>query len=1164
MKLTTILIIAAFLQVSAATFAQQVTYKGNKVTLEQMIKEIRKQTGYNVLASANKINKIPARAVDFKAAPVTDVLQTFLADQPLTYVIDGQTIFIKDKEPKTTELQAPKPVPPVTITGRVTDSVGTPLIGATVAVKGGKATITNDKGEFSIAANIGDQITISFIGFRPFNYTLNREMPPLDIKLMPVTSGLKEVVVSTGYQQLPQERATGSFVQVDNQLLNRRVSTDILSKLEGIVPGLLVNRNVSTANNPNGIDISIQGYNTLYSNAQPLIVVDNFPYDGNIQNINPNDIESVTVLKDAAAASIWGAKSGNGVIVITTKRGRKNQNIQVEATANATIVNKPNLYYNPNFIKSPDFIGIEQNLFSQGYYDAKLSSSNHLPVSPVVQLLADQRSGKISAADANSQINALKNIDIRDDLTKYFYQKGIQQQYAVNLKGGGNANDYFFSMGYDNNRDVTVGNKNDRLTLNSNMNFYPVKNLTLSVGLNYVQTNAHTNSPVNNIYTGGNYSYNIYPYAQLVDGNGNALPIVRDYSQAWVTDPTAQAGLLNWQFKPYDEINLVDNLNRQIDNRLNFGAHYDIIPGLGADIKYQYEKAQTDQQQYYDPNSYYARNLINQYANLSASNKYPIPLGGIFRFGTTDLSSDNIRGILNFTHEWSKEHLLTAIAGAEVSNVTSSINSAATSYGYDKSSGVNQYVDFADTFILNPSQSFALIPNSQSFGKLTNRYVDYFANASYTLNEKYIFTTSARIDRSNLFGVSTNQQANPLYSLGLGWNIFKEDFYRVDWLSYLKLRGTYGYNGNIYKGAAGVLTTTQLSGSYFFNTPFAVITNPGNPQLRWEKVRDFNLGFDFASKNNIVTGSFDYYFKKGIDLFAQSPLAPSTGLSSFFGNTANTKGNGFDIVLNIHFVKTAKFNWLSNILISHVNDVVTQYDLKSDPNALLTNTASYINPVVGRPIFAIYSYKSGPLTHNTGDPQGYLNGQLSTDYANIIKNTSIESLAFNGSARPTTFGSFRNTFTYKEFSLSANVVYKLNYYFRRSSVNYSSLFQNWGGVNKDYYNRWQQPGDENKTFIPSIPTTAANLDPNRDTFFGYSDAVIDRGDHIRLQDLTLDYNWNTSHLFKKGIRNIHLYIYINNVGILWRANRDGLDPDTFGTSFPLPKTYSLGIKTNLY
>jgi len=1168
MKLTTILIIAAFLQVSAATYAQKVTYKSNKVTLEQMIKEIRKQTGYNVLASGNKIDKIPAKAVDFKDTPIQDVLQTFLAGQPLTFTLDGQTIVIKDKEQSNkTEKNLPPPSP-ITISGRVTDSLGTPLIGATIANKtSNKSTITDEKGEFSISGESGEKITVSFIGYNTYTITIANNTPFQAIVLHTSASKLNEVVVSTGYQQIAQERATGSFVQVDNQLLNRRVSTDVLSKLEGVVPGLLFNRNSNPANTASGVDISIQGYNTLFSDAQPLIVVDNFQYDGNIQNINPNDIESVTVLKDAAAASIWGAKSGNGVIVITTKRGRRNQNLQIDATANATILNKPNLFYNPNFISSPGFIAIEQNLFSQGYYDSALSSPNHLPVSPTVQILADQRSGKISAAEATSQINALKNIDIRNDLTKYFYQKGINQQYALNLKGGGNANDYFFSMGYDDGRDVMVGNKNNRLTLTSNVNFYPVKNLTVSAGFNYIQTNAHANSPINNIYTGGSYLHSIYPYAQLVDANGNALPIARDYSQVWVNDPTSQAGLLNWQFKPYDEIDLTDNYNRQIDNRLNFGLHYNILPGFGADVKYQYEKLQSNNQQYYDPNSYYARNLINQYTNLSGSPKYPIPVGGVYNWGDSYLSSNNIRGQLTFAHEWNSKHQINAIAGAEVNNAVTTSNIAATAYGYNNTNGTSQNVDFADYFVLNPSLNSAVIPNAQGFGKLTNRYIDYFSNASYIYDEKYIISASARIDRSNLFGVNVNQQANPLYSAGLAWNLSKESFYHVDLFPYLKLRATYGYNGNINRQATGVLTIQQLSGSYFYNTPFAVVSNPGNPELRWEKVRDINLGADFGSKNNIITGSFDYYFKKGIDLFAQSPLAPSTGLSSFFGNTANTQGRGLDIVLNIQPIKTSNFSWQTNFLLSHATNVVTKYNLKSSAALVLYNTAdpSTINPVVGRPVFSIYSYRSGPLTHDTGDPQGYIDGKLSTDYSNIIKNaSSVDSLYFNGSARPTTFGSFRNTWTYKQFSVSANVVYKLNYYFRRTSINYSALFQNWGGANKDYYNRWQQPGDENKTIVPSMPSSVTNLDPNRDTFYGYSQSLVDKGDHIRLQDITLDYNWKTAHILRKGFRNVHLFLYVNNIGILWRANHDGLDPDTYGSSLPLPRTYSLGIKTDLF
>ena len=322
-----------------------------------------------------------------------------------------------------------------------------------------------------------------------------------------------------------------------------------MSRLEGVVPGLLFNHN--TYNASNGMaDISIRGTSTINAQQQPLIVLDGFPYDGDVNNIDPNTVENISVLKDAAAASIWGVKSGNGVIVITTKHGSRNQKTLVSFNSNLTIGNKPDLYYNPNFLDANDFINAEEKLFSLGAYDNTLLNS-YAAVSPVVAILAKERAGELSEADANAQINALRNIDVRKDLEKYFYRHSADQQYDVSLRGGSASSDYFFSGSYDHNLSNLVGNGSHRVTLNTLYNFYPIKNLTLTANISYVQTNSTANSPVANI--NGGSSLALYPYAQLVDAKGNSLPIVKDYAAGY-TDTAGQGAFYDWKYRPLDEL----------------------------------------------------------------------------------------------------------------------------------------------------------------------------------------------------------------------------------------------------------------------------------------------------------------------------------------------------------------------------------------------------------------------------------------------------------------------------------------------------------------------------------------------------------------------------------------------------------------------------------
>jgi TonB-linked SusC/RagA family outer membrane protein len=1140
-------------------FEQKITISFEKISLKDALDRIAKQASAQIMYGITKELTTSSVSMNVKNMPLKDVLNELLRPYPLSYKIIDDKIVISREPSKSghTNEKSKTGSAVLAVKGRITDTIGMPLAGATVRLKGtNRLTITDSNGRFQFEdVPENSVLQVSFIGYKYKEIRASDSSGELNIVLKVDDSNLGMVtVVSTGYQTLPKERATGSFVQVDSALINRRVSTDILSRLEGVVPGLLFNRN--TVNSASGqIDISIDGHSTINANDQPLIVVDGFAYDGDYNNINPNDVESITVLKDAAAASIWGVRSGNGVIVITTKKGKRNQDLKAEFNANVTIGNKPDLYYSPNFLDANDFINLEETLFTKGVYDNNLSQG-YLPVTPVVALLAAERAGTITTEEANNQTNAYRNIDVRNDLTKYFYQKSIDQQYNLNLRGGGDRSDYYFSFGDDHNRASLVGNEGNRITINSKYNFYPVKHLQVSAGINYVQTSNQINNTVQGITTAG-YGNSIYPYAQLVDKNGNALPVVKQYAQSYI-DTVGGGKFLDWNYRPYDELRNSDNTETATDNRIDFAIKYDFLKHFSASVTYQYEKASTDLENNNNINSYYARNLINEFTQINpdGSLSYPVPLGGILQTQNTGLTMKQARAQLNYSQNWNKNDL-TVIAGTEINEEVNE-SSANTAYGYDKSTKASvSDIDYYDTFSGLP-QNYGNIPTSLSYGRATDHYISYYSNAAYTFNGRYTYSLSGRIDQSNLFGVNTNQKAVPLYSTGFAWNLNREKFYAISWLPLLKLRATYGYTGNIDKSATAITTIQQGGIIQYYNSPYAYIANPGNPDLRWEKIRKINFGVDFGLKDNLITGSVEYYIKKGIDLFGNSPLAPSTGFSTFYGNTADTKGNGLDLVINSRNISTKNFRWNTSFMLSHVVDIVSKYGVTlSSLDYISSSSASNIYPLTGKALFGLYSYKWAGLTHDTGDPQGYLNGKVSTDYAAILSNTTIKDMIYNGSSRPTTFGSFRNTFTYKQWSFSANIIYKLDYYFRKSS--YSSSNLPWSG-NVDFSQRWQQPGDELKTNVPSLQYPP--YDSNRDTFYANSSILIDNGDNIRLQDITLSYDLIKEKIKTLPFTSLQLYGYLNNAGILWRANKDHLDPDLSFGALPLPRTISLGVKAN--
>jgi TonB-dependent SusC/RagA subfamily outer membrane receptor len=362
--------------------------------------------------------------------------------------------------------QKPLPLPnSQAILGKIISSItGEALPGAIIKVTtANHTTVSNDKGEFILTLSNGTyNISISHLNYKTKNTSIQVPLKdPLVIALDNDDKNLQEVeIVSTGYQNIPKERATGSFTLIDNKTLNRTVSPDILSRLKGVTNGLLFSDRNQAGNE---LGISVRGRSTIFSNTTPLVIVDNFPFEGDLNSLNPDMIESVTILKDAAAASIWGVRAGNGVIVITTKKGRLNQKPVISIKGDLTIGAKPDLYYRPQ-LTSSEYINIEQFLFDKGAYNAIIDNGYEV-ISPVIEILQKIKLNPSYALQGTADINAFRNIDSRDQYSDYFIRNSAQQRYFTDLTGGGTNQSYYFSAGYDNNIASTVGQSDSRITL---------------------------------------------------------------------------------------------------------------------------------------------------------------------------------------------------------------------------------------------------------------------------------------------------------------------------------------------------------------------------------------------------------------------------------------------------------------------------------------------------------------------------------------------------------------------------------------------------------------------------------------------------------------------------------------------------------------------------
>lgn len=1027
----------------------------------------------------------------------------------------------------------------------------TPINSATIRLKeDGITTMTDSLGQFVIQGlvNFSERKTliISHAGFKTQSFSLSSGETKTYFLEQKVNE-LQEVIVSTGYQNVPKERITGSFVSIDNDLLNRSVSSDVLSRLEGVTSGLLFDRRVS--GQPS---ISIRGQSTILSNASPLIVVDNFPYEGDINNINPDDIQQITVLKDAASASIWGTRASNGVIVITTKKGKLNTPLKISFNSNVTIESKPDLLKNPNFLNSSDFINVEREMFAKGYYDWMETDITYPMMSPVVELLMKHRGGSISDEELENNLSSLRKNDIRTDFKNHLFRQGLTHQYALNLSGGSDKTDYFISGGFNQHDQSQIGFKRQRATLNSSFNFRMSEKM--QVGTSFSFANSINNNPNISYET---FSNGIYPYARLMDENGTSGIISKDFNNQ-LKETAESDGLLDWYYRPLDELNTMRFKSNNIDFRSNNYIRYKVVNGLSLEARYQYQNQRTTNNNLYEQQSYYVRNLINQYAQKNTNNVYefPIPVGAILDYGSSSIESHSGRLQGEYNHEWNKGSL-NAIAGFELRQVNNTGNTSRV-YGYDKDLITSQIVDYTTEYVTMPTWSSLRIPHGFNFTDLLDRNVSYYANAAYTYNSLYTISGSIRKDQSNLFGVNSNQKGVPLWSLGGSWLVSSERWYSIgNWLQFLKLRTTYGYNGNVNKALTAYATARYTRNSV---TGFqqAQILTPANTDLRWEKIGIWNLGLDFGLRSGLVSGSVEYYRKKGIDLIGNAPLDPTIGFivanqSRFIGNNADMAASGVDIQLNLHKNISNNIKWEAAILYNYNKDKITKYNFENSISSLLM---SYPSPTVGYPRFSIFSYKWAGLDIE-GDPQVYLpNGQISKDYSAILNSNDLAILEYNGPALPTQFGAVRNTFSYKDFSVGFNISYKFGHYFRRSSISYSGLYDSYMG-HVDYAKRWMAAGDELITDVPSAPSDVSTS-AIRDAVYLSSSRLVEKADHIRLQDINFGYNISLGNK-RAYFNNLTIYGYINNVGIIWKANKSGIDPDFSLQSYPNPTTYAIGI-----
>lgn len=1037
------------------------------------------------------------------------------------------------------------------ITGIIYDEYGETVPGANVLVKGTtNGTITDMDGKFTLNVHPGETLVISFVGYANLELKLAPAKTDYSIHLKPDNQLLDEVIV-TGYQTISKERATGSFAIMTPKDMEGKLQTNILDRMEGMVAGLKIVPGSSTP--------EIRGISTLSGTKTPLYVVDGIPYEGSLDAINPADIVNVTVLKDATAASIYGARSANGVIVISTRTGAAGKT-RVSYTGSIKFKPLPDRDYY-NYTSSAETVDLMQELF--GYNTNNTYDPNdRRSTNEVYLLMFKHQAGEITADELEKQLNVYRNQDRHSQVKDAFLRSAeMTHQHNLSFNGGSDIYKYALSVNYQENLPFEKAQNSTRLGFNWKNQFDFFKWLRVDVGV----INSNVLEDYDNGITGFGLLNGGTSYRMLLNPDGTPAQWYQDKSQLEINRLNG-LGLQDETYIPINELkNSHYNYNSKYWNT-NVGAKIKIIEGLSLDLRYQTETTSTFSKQYDSKNAVKVKTLINNGTKINKETGKVtnlMPIGGQVAETRGANNSYTLRAQLNFNRSFLDMHDVQVIAGAERRKVTSE-STYIKKLGYDDVSLSYKTINELD---LGEQQkgteaifgSFSYQDKVPAFIYKDDRYVSFYANASYTFNERLTGTGSVRIDQSNLFGTDPKYQYKPLWSVGAHYSLLQN----WNWIDRLAVRATYGINGNVAKGSGPyMIATNSITGNNNTNEFYSNITTPPNPTLRWEKTGVMNFGVDFTLLKGRLNGSVEYYDKSTVDLLGNRAIDPTFGWATLLLNYGSMFNRGLEVSLQSENITISDFRWTSNFIFSYNKNKLTKIENSG------TSAYSYFSAPQNREGYAmnsLFSIRYAGLDKD-GFPQAYkADGSIVGDYSLLAK----EDLVYSGTQNPPYSASLSNRFSYKGFDIDFLFVFYGGHKLRDVASGYMFTYYpalNYtGAIDKDRLHYWRKPGDENDPNMAPRFLYGQSRSGATSALWQYGDKHIQKGDYIKLRDLSAGYTFPREWMRKYFVENLRVNLQIQNLWY-WAANDKGLDPEAWGGTTSrgthYPATFSLGLSAN--
>ncbi len=1181
---------AVFALLPIGGWAKDYTVSYHNATFEQVIADLRKRTGYEFVYQKDVVKNVDRITCKLNHMSLTQVLnRIILENAELDYKIIDKTIVIS--KPKAEGRYFKK-----VVVGTVTDDQGEPLAGATVRQTGTKTGVVTDvDGQFSIIVEGNDPtLTISYVGMKD-KVVKARSIRGRNTGIALVTDEIiMNDVLVTGYQNIKRSNATGAYQTITAKDMDRRYTGDVVSNLEGKVPGL-----VSYKNGYNGDGeqtITIRGVGSFQAKTNPLVVVDGLPIEGSIESVNPYNIENITVLKDAAAASIYGARASNGVIVITTKKANK-EKVDIDFNADLTISERNN-YDNYGWASAAEVIELEKNNFNfmknaadQNAFSTLQQNyqSRRVALSPVSRLLMDNYMGSLSDTDLSQQLSALSNNDYRKEWQDAFERTKITQQYNLGIRTNGRYLNSNITINFKNDNEGMVKEYNNTMALGYKGILKAASWLDLSFGVNIVNERAKTH--ISNMWNGIN---SFMPYQSMYNADGSLARMEADtyLGEETLQDPTY--GFKDASYNALDEVGMNFNRTRRTNIRSFVHADFNILHEWKASAQFQYEDIYYKSDAYREGGSYVMRNLYNLYTGVTTDSYYDdeeeeyyttqtvkhyIPDGGQLNTQTAEGAYYTLRLQTDYNKTFAERHEVSALAGFEYRQTRYKTFSNVL-MGYDDQTQTNNQgqMNFGQLYDMQGNVS-ALGANYNMYGApsssdftttdVLHRFYSLYMNASYLYDQRYSASVSVRLDKTDLFGADPKFRGRPLWSAGLSWNMHNESWMKpLKWIDVLKLRASYGLTGNIDQTVSSYLTA-NIGVNEINGNRVATLNTPPNDQLRWEKTASLNFGVDFAVLHNRLSGSVDLYSKRGSDLLTLTDLDPTTGWTSLTINNGRATNKGVELQL-LGVVREAKnrndLGINANFNLAYNQNKVTHvsHQPASGYEALSYNTLHE-----GYPIHSLFSYRYAGMAVD-GNTQTYswkdTNGEVhASDIAG--GEFTVADAVYSGGLDPKVTMNLMPEITWRGFSLSAMFAYYGGHYMRARVDEWSSYGTVSGYNNQDgvimssYLNYWNSA---DKTLYPANGYLGtANVTGNPQ----YMDTNVVPADYLKVRNIVLGYNFPQSVCRSLGINQLRLRLQMNNVAT-WTRNKFGVDPEannplTGSTLNATPRSYTMSLFVNL-